>query len=144
MKDYFGVIKFGEYPQGKNGEIEKIEWLILDKIDGYMLLLSKNILDYLPTNKKKERVTWETCSIRKWLNNEFVNKAFNDSERSRIADATLGPDTTFPDTLVVCNETEDRIALMKSFVRITTLIPKKSRKNYLKIATIISSNMGSL
>ena len=112
MKDYYGIIKFGQYPQGENGEIERIEWLILDKQDGYMLLLSKNILDFIPTNKKKDKVTWETCTLRKWLNEEFINIAFSDSEKARIINATLEPDTSMSDMLVVCNETEDKIAVM--------------------------------
>ena len=59
MKDYYGTIKLGKYPQGADGEIKDIEWLILDKSDDKMLVISKYILDFFPTSKKKERVTWE-------------------------------------------------------------------------------------
>jgi hypothetical protein len=31
-----------------------------------------------------EDVTWEKCSLRKWLNEEFIFKAFDEQERSRI------------------------------------------------------------
>ena len=34
-------------------------------------------------------VTWETCTLRTWLNNDFYNAAFDDTEKSIIAETTL-------------------------------------------------------
>lgn len=80
-------IFFGSYEQDNdmtNGK-ENIEWLILDVQDGKALLISKFALDCKPYNAKLETVTWETCSIRKWLNNDFLHSAFSDEENSIIS-----------------------------------------------------------
>ena len=34
-------------------------------------------------------VTWETCSLRKWLNDEFVNEAFSKKEQKYIPTVTV-------------------------------------------------------
>ena len=40
----------GTYPQGENGEVEPIEWLVLDVQDGNVLLISRYGLDAKPYN----------------------------------------------------------------------------------------------
>ena len=55
-----------------------------------------NILDCQPYNTESTEVTWETCSLRQWLNNDFYNTAFNESERKLIETTTLSnPDNPF-------------------------------------------------
>lgn len=68
----------GSYEQDNNGEngTEPILWRVLS-IDGdRVLLLSEYALDCVPYNDTFEEVTWETCTVRKWLNGEFYEKAF--------------------------------------------------------------------
>lgn len=80
-------VYFGLYEQDNdttNGK-ENIEWLVLEKKDNKSLIISKYALDCQPYNERKENVTWETCTLRKWLNNEFINKAFTAEEQARIA-----------------------------------------------------------
>ena len=48
------------------------------------LLLSRYGLDAQPYNRKKNYVTWEKCSLRKWLNDDFLNKAFTEQEQAAI------------------------------------------------------------
>lgn len=81
------IIKFGRYPQKnqENDQKQDIEWLVLDKKDGKALLLSQYALDVMPYNDKYERVTWETCTLRKWLNHNFLNVAFTEAERMKIS-----------------------------------------------------------
>ena len=76
------TIKFGRYNDG-NG-ISDIEWDIVNVVDGNALLLSKNVLDCKPYHSSSEDVTWETCTIRKWLNNEFFTDAFSDAEKMLV------------------------------------------------------------
>lgn len=82
---------FGSYEQDNdftNGE-ELIEWQILDNSDGMIVALSKYCLDVLPYNdtEEYEKVTWEHCSLRKWLNEDFYNNAFSEEEKSYIHSA---------------------------------------------------------
>ena len=80
------VVTFGHYEQDgdeSNGP-EPIEWLVLDVQDGKALLLSKYGLDAKPYNTMNEEVTWKTCTLRSWLNEDFVNAAFTEKEQSAI------------------------------------------------------------
>lgn len=82
-------IYFGAYPQGEKGETEPISWRVLDRKGDQLLLLSYDILDEKPYHIKEEDVTWEKCSLRKWLNSEFIQKAFTKTEREKLIAETL-------------------------------------------------------
>ena len=80
------VVTFGTYEQDNdltNGP-EPIEWIVLDVKDGKAMLLSKYILDAKPFNEELNDHVWGTSSIRKWLNDEFMNDAFTDDEQAAI------------------------------------------------------------
>lgn len=79
------IVTFGVYPQTAEGEDETpIEWIILEIKDNKALLLSRYGLDAQPYNTAQTGVTWETSSLRKWLNEEFYNNAFSEKERGSI------------------------------------------------------------
>lgn len=74
-------LDFGTY-QG-----EPVEWRVLDvnAEDGEVLLLSEYGLDVKPYHDKSASgVSWEDCSLRRWLNGEFYESAFKDEEKERI------------------------------------------------------------
>ena len=79
-------VAFGEYEQDNNtaNGAETIQWQVLDKKDGKLLLMSKYALDAQPYHEVQEEVTWETCTLRSWLNEEFYNTAFNSKEQKYI------------------------------------------------------------
>ena len=78
-------VSFGTYPQTAEGtDKTPIEWLVLAMEENRALLLSRYGLDVKPYNIAWTDVTWETCSLRNWLNNEFLNKAFSAEEQSSI------------------------------------------------------------
>jgi len=80
------VVFFGSYEQDNdlsNGP-EPIEWIVLACDGDKTLLLSKYGLDAQPYNEEDESVTWETCTLRTWLNEEFLNAAFTEAERAAI------------------------------------------------------------
>ena len=93
------TVTFGRYPQDEDpsAEPKPIEWYVLEKESGRAKLVSKYALDCLPYNEGKEYsmfdylggaersvVTWETCSLRRWLNDEFFKTAFDEFEQARI------------------------------------------------------------
>lgn len=84
-------IYYGSYEQDNNtaNGKEDIEWLVLEVKDGNALVISKYALDCEPYNTKYESVTWETCTLRSWLNNEFINNAFSEEEKSLIPTVTI-------------------------------------------------------
>ena len=80
------IVSFGSYEQDNylnNGQ-EAIQWLVLDKQDGRLMLLSVYALDCKPYNTTNTSVTWETCTLRTWLNNDFYVTAFTELERQII------------------------------------------------------------
>ena len=65
---------------------------MLDIQDRKSLLISKYGLDCQPYNTSQINVTWETCSLRSWLNNAFLAEAFSDDEKSQIPVITIKAD----------------------------------------------------
>lgn len=78
-------VTFGTYPQTKAGnDATPIEWLVLARDGNKALLISCYGLDAQPYNKDYTSVTWETCTLRTWLNSTFYNKAFSSAEQAAI------------------------------------------------------------
>lgn len=61
-----------------------IEWLVLARDGNKALLISRYWLDAQPYNTDHTSVTWETCTLRTWLNVTFYNKAFSSDEQAAI------------------------------------------------------------
>ena len=66
-------ITLGAYEQDvKTGTgKEDVEWQVLAKENNRLLVISRYALDTKRFNEKFMDVTWETCTLRKWLNNDF-------------------------------------------------------------------------
>ena len=78
-------VTFGRYPQTKAGKDKTpIEWLVLARDGSKALLISRYGLDAQPYNTTNSEVTWETCTLRTWLNSTFYNKAFSSAEQAAI------------------------------------------------------------
>lgn len=80
------TVFWGSYEQdnnNRNGK-EKIEWVILEKTENELLLMSKYALDYQPFHTKAEAVTWKESTLRQWLNGEFIRNAFTLDEQYAI------------------------------------------------------------
>lgn len=78
-------VSFGMYPQTKAGnDATPIEWLVLARDGNKALLISRYGLDAQPYNKYNASVTWETCTLRTWLNGRFYIKAFSSAEQAAI------------------------------------------------------------
>lgn len=71
---------------------ESIEWIIVDKDEQNVKLAAKYVLDTKPYHDSVEnagKVTWETCSIRQWLNEAFFLSAFSEEEQQIIQFAPI-------------------------------------------------------
>lgn len=107
------TVLFGSYEQDNNlsNGAEAIEWLVLDKQDGKLLLLSKDALDCKKYNEEYVAVTWETCTLRSWLNEEFYNTAFSNTERGRIQTTKVKNEDNMFWKTEGGNDTEDKVFL---------------------------------
>lgn len=107
-------ILFGTYEQDNNTSNgkEDIEWLVLEIKDGKALIISKYALDCQPYNRSYTDVTWETCTLREWLNNDFVNVAFSAEEQAIIPTVTVYADKNPEYSTNPGNATQDKIFLL--------------------------------
>ena len=79
------IITFGAYPQTDSGSDKTaVEWIVLDVQGNKSLLISRYGLDAQPYNEKDADVTWESCTLRSWLNGSFLNTAFSAAEQNAI------------------------------------------------------------
>lgn len=108
------TLTFGKFVQSAedNAEAEPIEWEVLKEENGKALIISKYGLIAIPYNYELEPVTWENCTLRKWLNNEFYEDCFSGEEKTNILEVT----NTNPDNKEYKtnggNDTEDKIFLL--------------------------------
>lgn len=107
-------ITFGTYEQDNdtsNGA-EDIEWLVLAKENNKILVISDKVLDSQPYNEKRQSITWEQCSLRKWLNDSFLNAAFSEEERALIQNTTVSADKNPSYNTSPGNATTDKVFLL--------------------------------
>ncbi len=104
----FDSIIFGQYQD------HPIEWIVLDSQGSRMLLLSKRAVETLPYHSTDEPVTWENCSLRSWLNGEFLEKAFSSEEISSVLTTVLDNSGVNPEYhyTVGSAATEDKVFLL--------------------------------
>ena len=60
------------------------DWRVLEVQGSQALLLSDKLLEIREYHKNREDISWEQCTLRKYLNNDFYNK-LPSADRSRIA-----------------------------------------------------------
>ena len=132
-------VTFGKYPQhmksGVPADPEPISWLVLDVDGDKVLLLSERALvskDYNSPDHFLYEVTWETCTLRAWLNNEFLNEAFSYQEQQAIIPTKLTNPSYVSGGFVVSggNDTTDKVFLLSKNELEIYLTTKSSRQCY--------------
>ncbi len=69
---------------GLDENSQPIEWIVLEKSNNRALLLSKYLLTTHSYNDNYADITWENCTMRKWLNSEYINTIFSMKEQDSI------------------------------------------------------------
>ena len=104
-------IYFGTYQQSSDGSggynTDPIKWRVLENADGQLFLLSDQNLDVFQYHTDNESVTWETSTMRSWLNgygasenaggdsgkdytsDNFIGAAFSEKEQKAIAETEV-------------------------------------------------------
>lgn len=111
-----GIVTFGAYEQDNdaNNGAEPIEWIVLSSDGNTSLLISKQTLDSKPYNEGWTSVTWEKCTLRKWLNEEFLNAAFSEEEQAKLETVTVTANEIPRDIISSDpgNNTQDQVYLL--------------------------------
>lgn len=147
------LVTFGHWEQDNdvsNGP-EPISWIVLDRIEGQLLLLSESVLDGGAYHDESfAEITWENCLLRSRLNSGFLAEAFTETERDLIpliqnlnedqsAAGTEGGNPTF-DRIFLLSETEISIYLNEEYAAET--IGRASATEYAKTRQIEVSENG--
>ena len=105
------VVLFGVYEQDniKSNGAEAIPWYVLDRDGDKLLLMSVYLLDCIKNNEKYTNITWEDCTLRQWMNNEFYNSAFTKSEKKHILTSYLKNEDNPFYRIEGGNDTEDKV-----------------------------------
>lgn len=87
-------VRFGRYPYGEKGEKKNLLWRVLkteeDEDGGRALLITEKLIDCMPYHRSRQEISWEGCSLRDWMNSEFIREAFKEGEAARILPADDG------------------------------------------------------
>lgn len=75
--------EFGRYYYYDDKYISALYWKVMD-IQGDMAFVRSNIIDYQPFDDSAPDCAWENSALREWLNGDFYEDAFNDSEKAQI------------------------------------------------------------
>ena len=108
------TVLFGSYEQDNNRSNgkEDIEWLILAKDGHQALVISKYALDCQPYNTSYTAVTWETCSLRRWLNETFIGNALSPSQQKMIQSTIIKADKNPSYGTSPGHDTTDKVFLL--------------------------------
>ncbi|GEM_PF-297282 len=101
---------FGTYQY--DSQKKPIKWRILEVKKDRALLITEDGIDAKPYNEEYESITWEKCSIRKWLNKEFYNTVFNGQEKARILTTKVTADKNPEYPADPGKNTQDKIFLL--------------------------------
>ena len=93
---------------------EQLTWTVLKVEGNRALLLSDKVVDMKPYNTDKNDFTWENCSLRKWLNEDFYGKAFSAEEQQMIVKTTVHNKDITVHGYSLGNDTEDYIYILSS------------------------------
>ncbi len=74
------TVQFGSYAS------EPLKWYVVNKNGNELTLLAKNIVEEKSFDEDSRNVSWNDCSLRSWLNNDFLNTAFSGDEKAMLSE----------------------------------------------------------
>ena len=108
---YFTLGRYEQDKKTENGP-EPIEWMVLARDGDRVLVISRYILDCVRYDEEYRRVTWETCTLRAWLNGEFLDSAFDADEQLLIPTTHVTADPNPGFDVDPGEDTEDKLFLL--------------------------------
>lgn len=64
-------------------------WLVLDRHEDKILVISRDVLEHRSYHNTLENITWETCDLRKYLNSEWLNRELSEEEARCLVGTTV-------------------------------------------------------
>ena len=115
----YAELKVGDTFEFGKFEGKPIKWLVLTNRDGKLLVLSDKILCKRAYGGRK----WDKSDIRVWLNNEFYDSSFSESEKNLI---DLSERTNYDGIMHfnIAENTKDGTTFFNSDMTTITLFPK--------------------
>jgi hypothetical protein len=108
---YFTLGRYEQDNKPENGP-EPIEWMVLARDGDRVLVISRYILDCVRYDEEYRRVTWKTCTLRAWLNGEFLDSAFDAEEQLLIPTTHVTADPNPKFDVDPGEDTEDKLFLL--------------------------------
>jgi hypothetical protein len=110
------ILNFGTFYINAKKDRKPIKWHVADEDDKTLLLIAKESVVSSPFDG--DTPFWDKSDIRKWLNEEFLNEAFNINEKACIQTSNIVT-TYFPENVWEGGddryiETEDKIFLLSA------------------------------
>ena len=106
------IITLGRYIQNNPDEKDDIEWRVLDRQGNRLLIICEKGIDSQQYNDDEKPVTWETCSLRAWLNETFINEAFSAKEQMLICETSVTAEKNPEFDTSGGRDTKDRVFLL--------------------------------
>ncbi len=123
---------------------ENIEWRILEKEEERILVISRYVLDGIPYDSDyttfalsgdtkdleidKGIVTWENCSLRRWLNQGFMESVFDEHEQSYILETAIESGDYLDEEKTVEGSVKDKLFLLSEEEADTYFLSEWDRK----------------
>ncbi len=126
------IVCFGQYEQDNdltNGA-EPIEWTVLSVESRHCLLASSYCLDVIPFNSAYSDCTWETCTLRDWLNSEFISTAFSKQEQTAILTTHLNnnPTNSLFEAMNNGSDTDDKVFIFNKYEAYEVFYPNEAER----------------
>ena len=147
-------VYFGNYYQSNASTKEPVKWRVLSNTGGQLLLLADQNLDVFQYHTEQENVTWETSTMRSWLNgydasantggssgidytgDNFLDTAFSIEEQRAIVETAVVNDDNKDENYGTNgnggNDTTDRIFLLS--------LTEADNRNYFPKYNYLSTN----
>lgn len=125
-------VAFGTYPATRTGtDSTPIEWQVLERNGDKAMLITRYVVDTQQYWEKVRTITWEDSSLRAWLNDTFLYKAFTAQEYAAIQ-TTLNDNSKKQQGFGLSggNDTSDRIFVL-SYAEVQKYFPEKASRKCL-------------
>ena len=96
-------VLFGEY-----------KWLILEKKQGKAFLVKSEPIPGYAYNDENISVTWEKSSLRKFLNSDFIDETFSESQKSKILETRISIPLNSQSKTKGGKETTDKLFMLNA------------------------------
>ena len=110
-----GFVTFGCWEQDGDPDngAEQIEWIVLESDNETATLISRYALIGAPYHDQLAPMTWENCTLRGWLNGEFLSAAFTPEEQESLETVTVVAQNTRADEYGdPGSDTQDRVFVL--------------------------------